>query len=178
MTLPAEDVLLTSAATGWICDKCGEPIQTAADGWVQWITARDGTARQLSLVHHKPASPLGGRYGCQFDEDIVRRGDRGIVSDNSLVEFVGPDGLLYLMQMIKRGVFPLDEIFEMIKRLHVPGYEHARLHFENAIEAGILGEPSDDAFYTQEQIVRVLRFEESIRLSREADAYYEEKMDL
>lgn len=31
-----------------------------------------------------------------------------------------------------------DEVLEMIKRLHIPGCEHTRLHFDEAISEGVL----------------------------------------
>jgi len=55
---------------GWICDNCGETIKNAGDGWVQWLSlpSESGNrgARDLSLVHHFPASPRKGsrEHGC------------------------------------------------------------------------------------------------------------------
>src|SRR5580698_7288492 len=79
--------------TGWVCDVCEEQIKTAGDGWVQSISVTDGAGnakeRDLSLVHHLPASPLMERrpHGCQFDEQMEFHKDGGIVGDLSLADY-------------------------------------------------------------------------------------------
>ena len=63
-------------------------------------------------------------YGCQFDDD-----DPAYMSmDLSLTEFLGPDGLMHLLDFIAKGRVETSEVLEMIKRLNVPGYEQSRIH--------------------------------------------------
>ena len=45
---------------------------------------------------------------------------------------MGPDGLKRLLEMLaedKVGKVELLELLEIIKRIHIPRYEQARLHF-------------------------------------------------
>jgi hypothetical protein len=126
------------AGRGWICDRCGLVIEKAADGWVQWrefgaesktrkLCGERALGRDLQLVHANSASPLpikaGEAYGCQFNDD-----DPAYMSmDLSLTEFLGPDGLLHLLDFIAKNSVETAEVLEIIKRLHVPGYEQNRV---------------------------------------------------
>ena len=133
------------AGQGWICDKCGLPIESAADGWVQWREFRAESksrklrgerplGRDLHLVHTASSSPLpitpGVLYGCQFDDD-----DPTYISmDLALPEFLGPNGLLRLLDFIAQASVETSEVLEMIKRLHVQGYEQTRIQSNNHAE--------------------------------------------
>lgn len=145
--------------TTWICDTCGGPIKSAADGWVEWVTRTEdgkGVGRDLRLVHH------GKREGarlprCQFVQSVESARDKSTISDTGLVDCLGPDGLMTLLFMLERGQLPQSEVVEMIKRLHVPNYEHARHHFKAAISEDVI---SRDPFrtYTQSELLRVIAY--------------------
>lgn len=149
----------------WICDTCGGLIKNINDGWVEWIhqTGNGNSGRlirrDLRLVHHKPASPRRSAHGCQFNEDHEFQKDSGIVGDLPLEDFLGPGGLMHLLAMIE-----VDEpaftacVVEMIKRLHIPGYEHARAHFDAAIREGVIEPNMRQGFYSMGQIKATLAF--------------------
>ncbi len=146
----------------WVCDTCGQTIKEAHDGWVEWIIARDeegnSRGRDMRIVHHYPASPLKdkGIPGCQFDQDFEYSKDGGIVLDLPLEDLLRPDGLMKLLAMISIGEVPAGEVIEVIKRLHIPGYEQARPYFDQAIYEGIIEPDMPDGFYWQEQIKAVI----------------------
>ena len=156
---------------GWICDSCGEPIWQAIDGWVQWMSGRDDgkrTARDLQLVHHLPASPRvpdpkpssalelrAYAPGCQFDEQVEFAKDKMIVSDLPLTYFLGADGLMELLMMLHENFLPQEVVIEMTKRLHIPGYEHARFHFEKAVAQGVFESNRPEGFYRVGEIANV-----------------------
>lgn len=60
-----------------------------------------------------------------------------MVNDLPLTHFLGPDGLMQLLAYIAEEHVERAEVLELIKRLFIPGYEHARLHFDAAISEGI-----------------------------------------
>jgi len=152
---------------GWICDRCGEPIKRAIDGWVQWRTSeaesrerkRNGQlpfGRDLQLVHHWSASTrpkdLGcGQHGCQFKEEDPSFVVKGL----PLQYFLGADGLMNLLEYIAEEEIDRSEILEMIKRMHIPGYEHAHLYFEEAISEGIFEPNTFPGYYSQSNIEAV-----------------------
>jgi hypothetical protein len=144
---------------GWICDTCGEAIVRAKDGWVQWLSKCESSkwsARDLQLVHHLPASPLGAkRPGCQFTEQAEFARDKMTVSDLNLTHFLTKDGLMDLLSMLVEGGLSQNDVIEMIKRLHIPGYEHARKHFNRAISEGIFEPNTREDFYWQSNIKAV-----------------------
>ena len=148
--------------TSWICDACRRPIRHADDGWVEWIELpvpddAPSLIRDLRLVHSHSASPI--RPGaCQFDGDREYAKDGGAVADFALAEFLGADGLMHLLEMVVEQGEPSPRLFELIKRLHVPGYEHARPHFSAAIAAGIVDPTAPFGYWRQGDIRRVLAF--------------------
>lgn len=141
-------------AQTWICDVCGEPITSARDGWVEWLSNRAG-GKGLRLVHHKPASPRGS---CQYDSRSDAYGQGFTLSDLPLDEFLGPDGLMLLLSMLAEGELPKEEVLEMAKRLHIPGYEHARHHFARAISEGAFEPNMPEGYYWQSDIQATLDF--------------------
>lgn len=142
--------------TTWICDTCGEEITAPDHGWVEWLRkSQEGkrTERGLRLVHHFPHSPRGGSHGCQYDGVAE---DGSSISDVSLPEMLGPGGLMDLLSMISEDRLPKDEVLEMIKRLHIPGYEHSRKHFDEAIDAGVFEPNTKPGFYKQSDLEATL----------------------
>lgn len=148
----------------WFCDVCGDEIRSTDDGWVEWISLSDGEGRRrgrdLRLVHHRPASPLRGTLAarCQFHERNEHARDGGIVNDLPLKSFLGPDGLMRLLAMIAEERAPRDEVLEMIKRLHIPGYEQARLHFVEAVAEDVFEPNTLPGYHHGDQIQAVLEW--------------------
>jgi hypothetical protein len=120
---------------GWICDTCHQPITKAGDGAVELQGGYSGNgenAKRISgdihLVHHLTASPRGTKRdeGCYWKKhEIVD----GLSSEfTPLPHLLGPKGLMELLEWMQTETLPLKDAIEMTKRLHIPGYEHARLN--------------------------------------------------
>ncbi|MDC3985793.1 hypothetical protein [Polyangium jinanense] len=109
----------------------------------------DYRMRDLRLVHRSS-------IGCQFDPDAEYQKDRGLAQFDGLDAYVGPDGLMLLLSKLHtRG--PVEMVVEMIRRLHVPGYEHARHHLARAIAEGVITR-RDRGYYTQADIEAAIAF--------------------
>lgn len=142
----------------WICDACGDTIKNESDGWIEWLSRSDSAAcHGLRLVHHQPASPRGPSGSCQYDADLVWSRDRLLIHDMQLDAYLGPDGLMQLLTLLSNGKLPPTEVIEMVKRLHIPGYEHGRHHFEQAIEEGLIDPDTKFGFFPQRDIQAALR---------------------
>lgn len=151
--------------TSWYCDVCREAIRHPSEGWVEWLERTENGQRfigGLRLVHQADASPR--RQGCQYSQDEELERDRSTFSERDLKFFLGTDGLTYLLSFMSRG-FPKEEVIEMIKRLHTPGYERARFHASTAVGHQVIMPNLPPRFYWQEEIAEVLRW---------ADAHGEE----
>lgn len=117
-------------APSWTCDECGEPIASPEDGWVEWLVYGEypGKGLGLRLVHRWPASPRHENGGCgyilKFSEKTGHIRPRvGHVYDMHMDYFMGPMGLLRLLEILERGHATQAEALEMVRRLHVPGFE-------------------------------------------------------
>ena len=110
----------------WICDRCGEVIESAQDGYMIW--KRDGGAgHSFKIIHH------------------VRCDAHDHSSSLPLRTLVGPSGLSHLLSLMTYGPVKNnlgertsggpsnpDEFADLIRRLHVPYYEEARQSFSNS----------------------------------------------
>ncbi len=143
---------------GWICDTCGSPIKESSDGRIEWLECNYNgcTGKGLRLVHHISASPHKDvfSHGCYTYTETPAQG----LNDCELSEFLGSDGLMVLLSKLTNRELPVDEVVEMIKRLHISGHEQARLHFVEAISEGVFESSVDQGYYSQQDIESVLEF--------------------
>lgn len=143
----------------WICDSCGGAIEKAEDGWVEWINLGiSKPGRDLKLVHRTGTGPHKDKGGCMFNQRAEFAKDEGTVADLHLTAYLGSDGLMNLLSFISESRLPTQQVLEMIKRLHIPGYEHARQHFRAAINAGVFEPNTEDNYYSQSEIEATLRY--------------------
>ena len=136
----------------WRCDKCGEVINEPKDGMLQWLARVDGDrqrGRDLGIVHHMTASPLGAPNGCYPDQQQERASDGSMLADDHLDRMLGWDGLVILLAMIEDGTFSANEVNRIIMRLFVPGYEEARPYFQKALDTGIVQQGLPDNYFMQ-----------------------------
>ena len=147
-------------ANYWICDSCGEKIADVEHGWVEWLVRKEDekrVGRALRLVHHCSArDPLNGK--CQYKEAEEFHKDKSTIGDLPLKNLVGADGLMELLSMLAEGELAKEEVLEMIKRLHVPGYEQARHHFDDAISYGVIEPNTLPGYYSTREIAKTLEF--------------------
>ena len=127
----------------WICDTCHGLIRCPEDGYVEWLHGEDPpyNVRGFRIVHHAPASPRKPDGDCYLYTKHAGR------NDLDLKGFVGPLGLVRLLSFIdvgpyhqrEYGTHRVDDLrgwTEVFRRLHLPYYEEARLHWYKALEDG------------------------------------------
>ncbi len=119
----------------YYCDTCGKRIEDVEDGWIEWLNSGVNgktTYKGMRLVHHNKV--------CRYNETVVSNTHKDtIVSDNHLKYFIGDDGLMRMFEYLSDGFFEdTSEVYEMIKRLNVAGYEKARKNIDKAYYDGII----------------------------------------
>ena len=120
----------------WICDSCSQVIESPEQGWLEWLWDQDDDrkAHGFKIVHHAMYSPRKSTRGCYHYDDSVRR------ADDYLNGYVGKDNLPALLAFLDPGeviastyhgpdLKDMREFVEIIRRLHVPYYEEARLYW-------------------------------------------------
>lgn len=151
-----------SATPPWTCDHCGQPIEQVDDGWVEWLNRQisevEWQSHSLRLVHNHASSPRRKAGGCQHDEKAAFARDRSIVGDLPLSMFLGPDGLMCLLEFASDRKFDLDTLIELTKRLHIPAYDQVRHSFGAAISDGVFEPNTKPTFHRQEEIQATLRW--------------------
>lgn len=144
----------------WFCDSCLGVVSSPACARVEWISlfAKEPGGRDLRLVHDLTDFSQR-REVCQFDarQEYVR--DKGKVNGAPLADFLGPDGLMRLLSLMVIDGLPRNEVLEMIKRLHVPGYEEARYLLRSSVTDQGLAVVSKSYYPTQSEISAALKSE-------------------
>lgn len=143
----------------WYCDTCGEVIEEPVDGWVEWLSGPEsqGSSRGIRIVHH--TADRGDYMACKYDESAELSRDGSIVCGLPLGHMLGADGLVKLLGQLSSGCFADNsELFRMIQRLQVPGYEQAFRFVDEAVHDGYLDEPLVEGFLNSSQILAVKRW--------------------
>jgi hypothetical protein len=152
---------MPSPTTSWYCDKCRRLIKEADHGWVEWIAlaAPDGTperGRNIRIVHHASHSSRQG--GCHYQPDLKGERNKNSIIFLPLTDVQGSDGLMLLFGKIAEQELPTLELLEIIKRIHIPGYERARRHAKDALDAEVFEQRGPDGYWSQSEIQQILDF--------------------
>lgn len=138
----------------WICDHCGEPIQAASDGYVLWESGAPGShqARSFKIVH------------------TGRCDDRSLPKSMPLTAFVGVDGLSYALALLSPGPIQMtlgrpayadhpvmEDFVDFVRRVQIPSYEQARIHFDNPALLEERSDQSESAPYRQKALEDIAR---------------------
>jgi hypothetical protein len=132
------------APTQWTCDRCGEAINDVAKGYVVWDRRDDG--------------PEGFR--------IIHQGrcdDKAYRSSMPLDEFLGVDGLNYLLSFLSLGplrsgagerpvVRDIDAFVDFVRRVQLPGYEAVRHLYRDPAVQRDYSDANEHYPYSQEAI--------------------------
>lgn len=134
----------------WFCDRCGEKVYSNGDnGFVQWLTNYKDhapNAYNIQIVHNKKPCLFTQNYIQSLEESVMYK-------DMPLEYYLGTDGLMNLLEIISYNDFQdNEEVLEIIKRIHIPGYELTRKYFARAIREGVFEPNTKDGYYTQEII--------------------------
>jgi len=139
-----------TSSIGWRCADCGALITSIEAGWVEWLTGEDGrgatNVKGLRLVHNS----------CRYDDRREFRKDHSLVEGLPVERFVGPDGLMLLLSLIAQREMPRADLLELVKRIHIPGYEQTRELFSDAIHDGAVAPLIGEGFYLQSEIQELL----------------------
>lgn len=141
----------------WICDACGQTIPHAREGWVEWIALPNKDDRRLRCTGLRIVHAYSRRArGCQYRNDVVYKTNGGCIGDVSLTECQGPDGLMMLLEKIDQGELPTSEVLEVVKRIHIPGYEYSRRQVGPALAEGVIEKDVTYGYCRQDQIQAIL----------------------
>ena len=139
-----------TSSNGWRCADCGALITSIEAERVEWLTGEDGrgttNVKGLRLVHNC----------CRYDDRREFRKGRSLVEGLPLERFVGPDGLMLLLSLVAQPEMPRADLLELVKRIHIPGYEQTRELFSDAMHGGAVTPLIGEGFYLQSEIQELL----------------------
>jgi len=143
----------------WICDTCGGVIESAKEGWIEWLEDGDtiwfNSAHGFKIVHHS--------------QDCFTYPERLGPSDMNLSHYAGEKGYIHLLSFLDLGryimkdedykgprVKSMREFVEILRRLTLPYYEEARLYFDQARADDELDIANVDYIYYPEELKRLI----------------------
>jgi hypothetical protein len=85
------------------------------------------------------------------------RKSRSLGEGLSLASFSGADGLVLMLSMLAQGEFPTEQLIELAKRLHVPGFEETR-DLPCAVRDQVVVPAIGPGYYLQSEIRDVLQW--------------------
>jgi len=147
----------------WICDSCGEIINSPKQGYVEWMETR-GKVHGFRIVHHALYSPYRYRNDCYYKDD-----ESG--GDCSVRDLIGIRGLVNLTSWIDVGewhdpqysgprVRDLREWTTLFRRLFIPYYEEAR-HCTDGLRDELGGAANAVGLYLPETLKRIIEEHEA-----------------
>lgn len=132
----------------WLCDICGEIIESANDGMLEWDSymSEDGKvdAKNFRIVH--------GRWLKRCNN-----GSKDHLADGHLHWYTGPDGLNQLLSMYGRYNFDPIEFNRIIRRIHVDFYEEGARLAQLAREDSYDIDPYDTGDINQADLLWLIR---------------------
>lgn len=150
----------------WICDTCGELIESPEDGFVEWLSPMEEGVREFRIVHHAPKSPYWEGRG--RGRDCYHHTKHPNRRDLHLEDFIGPDGLVLLLSFLDVGdvldpdfehppkVGDMRNFIETFRRLQLPGYEEARRYFREASNSGDFDGANELTPYLQDKMRNII----------------------
>jgi hypothetical protein len=134
--------------TRWYCDVCHEPIDDPQHGYVIWKSEGPEYLDHSFKVIHQQRCDRKDHH-----------------QSKALAEFLGRDGLTYLLSHLSTGplmgvksggVKDLDEYVDLIRRVQTPYYEEARRKFGTSeLQAAAHGW-NEYAPYTQQYLIDII----------------------
>ena len=141
----------------FVCDYCGEIIDSPREGWIEWITEYGDDGRRYAygfkIVHHAVYSPRRPK-DCYHYTDSEGRSDMHlghVMNMGYLLHFldVGP---YHEPEYLGPSVRDVREFVEIMRRLTTPYYEEARLYWEKALADGFFSGASPVWIYQPETL--------------------------
>jgi len=118
----------------WVCDSCGKVIDKPEDGWFEWYTEKNTCLDTgFRIVHQRESCMYNDRTLEQQNRSPCHLGLAGALGSSGLGYF------LFKLELSGKGVHKLadiKEVAEIIRRLHLPYYEEARLYWDDALRDG------------------------------------------
>lgn len=152
----------------WICDGCGEIIDSPEHGMVEWLSRSSAIpsgppfrVKGFRVVHVAAYSPRWPNGSCYKYE-----GNAG-GQDNHLVYFTGEEGMARLLRFVDIGPYHeeeykgpmaenLREWAELVRRLTIRYYEEARLYWHKALEDGFFDGANEIYIYLPDTLKRII----------------------
>lgn len=130
----------------WICDTCAECVDVAG-GAVAW-KEQGGKVVEYRIYHNK--------HECDPKS-------QGFRAWHHMKEFVGVNGVAYMTALLSNGPImgggptPVDQDawVDVFRRIHIPYYEEARLHFSDDDVREYFSDSNEVYPYTQRGLKRI-----------------------
>lgn len=145
----------------FICDSCGEVIESPEQGWIEWLikgNPTDGyTCSSFRICHHKAASPYDSVEGCY---NYMNKPDEATMHLNHYYEGRNLRVDRKPLHTEKRfeGYETSDrKALDILRlRLECPYYEEARLYLDKAMKDNFLPMNGNEYIINEDVLISVI----------------------
>ena len=135
----------------WICDACGKVIEKPEDGWWEYLhDLENDLVSGFRIVHY------GGP--CYYNTVEARRNNK-MVGDMHLEHMITSGSFGHMLHWLElsetkkvKDHFVMTEFIEIMRRLHLPYWEEARLCWERAYNDGF----HDGCGFSENDLIRII----------------------
>lgn len=137
----------------WICDVCGEHIDSVDRGYVVWKSKPAKPDHSFRIIH-KSKCDIDDNFNCSNPlRDYV--GQEGL---NKLLAFLSPGPILRRFEKQPRSSIPNpDEFVDFIRRVQIPNYDLARPLFNDPRVIDEFRDAGEVLPFQPENLARILR---------------------
>lgn len=151
----------------WVCDTCKQLISKPSEGYVEWVEdLATSMSSDFHIVHAGYYSPFrknNPHSDASCYQHQTARGRRDLPLDS----FLNAEGIVRLLSFIDIGKYHEPtysgvhfangrEFAELFRRLHLPYYEEARLHWSTAQANGDFDGANEDWLYQPKILKRII----------------------
>ena len=153
----------------FVCDTCGQIINSPKEGWLEWISKYDKETgkretHSFRIVHHYLASPLSSTDDVGCYQHNGQSGRKDLHLDDFLEE---NHKMAYILKFLDMGsihdpdfrgteLTDIRQYVETVRRLTIPYYEEARLYWDRAREDGYFESANEIWVYAVGNLKRLI----------------------
>lgn len=151
----------------FICDECGQIINSPDEGYVEWIENEDADGKPVvkgfRIIHNSACSPFKekGREGCFKYAHTPGRCDIDLEyflsnAPQYLTSFLDLGFLHDPVGVVGSRIKDYKEFTNFARRLLIPYYEEARTHFSEVLADGEFCDNHEINIFTEDTLKQII----------------------
>lgn len=135
----------------WICDKCGQEITGASEGYVIWKSDSENRDYGFRIIHQGECDDQVSEMSSALSDFVGEHGVQNLLSFLSVGKIRLESG-----QAPRLGVKDLDEFVDFFRRVQTSNYEEARRYFRYSEVKDAYNDANEFVPYLPEELDHII----------------------